>query len=264
MLTPLALLLLLSLTGDALDVLRWIVGLPEAIFHGYSWLLRWVAGSVHSLFESYGYWVIFLGTLTENTLFLGVIVPGLIVVVLGGLAAYEGSISLPLAVALGIAGTVIGDTVSYFMGRFGWSRVSQSTSIREFADRVREPLLRRGALFVLLYHFAGYTRVVGPASAGLLQMPYRRWAPFDYAGAVLWVTSFMAAGYVLGALGVSLDADNDQYFRYFEWGLLVIIMVWVYFMLHVGRQTFLGPRREDSGADEDEDEETETLEAPGR
>ena len=129
--------------------------------------------------------------------------PGLIVVVLGGLAAYEGSISLPLAVALGIAGTVIGDTVSYFMGRFGWSRVSQATSIREFADRVREPLLRRGALFVLLYHFAGYTRVVGPASAGLLQMPYRRWAPFDYAGAVLWVTSFMAVGYVLGALGVS-------------------------------------------------------------
>jgi membrane protein DedA with SNARE-associated domain len=103
---------------------------------------------------------------------------------------------------------------------------------------VREPILRRGAMFVLVYHFAGYTRVVGPASAGLLRMPYRRWAPADYTGAALWVTSFMAVGYGLGALGITLDS-TDRYFRYVEWALLAIVMVWCYFMYRAAVRTFM-------------------------
>jgi membrane protein DedA with SNARE-associated domain len=240
------LLLVLSVADGALDVLRWVVGLPEMIFAGYSSVLRWAADSVHSLFESYGYWVIFLGTMAENTLLLGLVVPGLLVVVLAGLASHEGAISFPIATALGIAGTVIGDTISYFMGRFGWTRLGQTGSVREFADRVREPLLRRGVLFVLVYHFAGYTRIVGPASAGLLRMPYRRWAPADYTGACLWVISFMSIGYGLGALGVSLDTDDDRYFRYVEWGLLAVLMVWGYLMLKAGQRAFLDHQAGDS------------------
>jgi membrane protein DedA with SNARE-associated domain len=233
------LLPLLSVADVALDILRSIVELPETIFSGYSSFLRWAAESVHSLFEDYGYWVVFLGTMAENTLLLGLVIPGLLVVVLAGLASHEGAISFPLATALGIAGTIIGDTISYFMGRFGWARLGQTASLREFSDKVREPLLRRGALFVLVYHFAGYTRVVGPASAGLLRMPYRRWAPADYAGASLWVLSFMSIGYGLGALGVSFDTEDDRYFRYIEWGLLALVMIWGYFMLRTGQRVFI-------------------------
>jgi membrane protein DedA with SNARE-associated domain len=188
--------------------------------------------------------------MAENTLLLGLVIPGLLVVVLAGLASHEGAISFPLATALGIVGTIIGDTISYFMGRFGWARFGQGASLRDFADKVREPLLRRGALFVLVYHFAGYTRVVGPASAGLLRMPYRRWAPADYAGASLWVLSFMSIGYGLGALGISFDPEDDRYFRYLEWGLLVLVVIWGYFMLKAGQRAFLDHQ---TSADDDAD-----------
>jgi membrane protein DedA with SNARE-associated domain len=221
-----------------MDVLRRIIEVPETIFHSYGSLVRWVADSIYRLFDSYGYWVIFLGTMAENTLFVGLIIPGLFVVVLAGVAAESGAMSFPVATLLGIAGTIIGDTVSYFMGRFGWARLGGG-SLLDFAERVREPILRRGRLFVLIYHFAGYTRVVGPASAGLLRMPYRVWAPADYAGASLWVTTYMGIGYGLGMLGFSLDA-TDEWFRYLEWGLLAIVLVWGYYMFKSSQRMFAG------------------------
>jgi len=226
------------LSTDPLEWLEWLVRLPLTIFHGYSSLVRWAADSVHSLFNDYGYWVIFLGTLFENTLLLGLIVPGVLVVVLAGLNAHDGALSLPIVYALGVLGTVLGDTISYCLGRFGWARFGSGQTLREAAEKVREPILRRGMSFILVYHFAGYTRLVGPAAAGFLKLPYRTWAPADYAGAALWVGVYLAVGYALGALGLTLDSTN-QYFRYLEWGLLVLVAVMAYYMIRASRSWFL-------------------------
>src|SRR5437660_11838651 len=87
-------LLTLVLAIDPLDVLKWLIGLPVTIFHLYGSLIRWAADSVHSLFDSYGYWVVFFGTLCENVLFLGLIVPGVLVILLAGISAHEGSLEL--------------------------------------------------------------------------------------------------------------------------------------------------------------------------
>jgi membrane protein DedA with SNARE-associated domain len=211
-----------SLPGD---LIRWIVGAPRAVFDGYRWLLESGVDAARSLYDDYGYWVVFLGTLFENTLLLGLIIPGAVVVILAGLSAQEGLISWPLAVLLGTLGTIAGDTISYHLGRFGWARSVEGGSLRTFTERIRGPLLRRGALFVLVYHFAGYTRVVGPAAAGLLRMPYRQWAPADYAGAFLWICAYFGVGYLLGVAGLSLDS-TEGWFRVFEWVLLAAVLLW--------------------------------------
>jgi membrane protein DedA with SNARE-associated domain len=209
-----------------LDILRWLIELPATLFEAYSSLIETAADSVHSLFEDYGYWVIFLGTLAENTLLLGLIIPGVIVVLLAGLNAENGAMSPVYAYILGVLGTIIGDTISYWAGRAGWTRLQAGGSVHTFTESVRDPILRRGPLFVLVYHFAGYTRVFGPAAAGLLRMPYRVWAPADYAGAALWVGVYLAAGYGLGLAGFSLDS-SERWFRAFEWILLAGIVIWL-------------------------------------
>jgi membrane protein DedA with SNARE-associated domain len=255
-------LLLPLILTSALDILEWIVTLPVEIFHAYSSLLRWAADSVQTLFDKYGYWVIFLGTLSENTLLVGLIVPGAVVVILAGLAAHDGSISAPLAIVIGIAGTIIGDTLSYFMGRYGWSKFGQSKFLADLNNKVREPLMRRGVAFVFFYHFAGYTRVIGPTSAGLLRMPYRTWAPADYTGAMLWICTYLGIGYGLGALGITLDS-TDRYFRFVEWGLLIAACVWIYFLLKAHTELFATRPDDESeggkanGAEEPEESMTE-------
>ena len=74
---------------------------------------------------------------------------------------------------------------------------------------MREPILRRGPLFILVYHFAGYTRLVGPAAAGVFHFPFRRWAPADHTGASLWVSSYVGLGYLLGSLGFTLNSSDQ-------------------------------------------------------
>jgi membrane protein DedA with SNARE-associated domain len=251
-------LLPLVLTS-VLDVLEWLVKAPVEIFRGYSSLLRWAADSVQDLFEEYGYWVVFFGTLSENTLFVGLIVPGALVVILAGLAAHDGTISIPLSIVLGICGTILGDTISYCLGRYGWSRFGHMKFLSDLSEKVREPLMRRGVWFVLFYHFAGYTRVIGPTAAGLLRMPYRRWAMADYGGAVLWILGYFAIGYALGIAGLSLDS-TDSWFRIVEWGLVVAMVVWIQMILRTHTEFFGSKQSNNQTAEKPSDHPVEQEE----
>ena len=232
-------LLSLLLATDPLDIVKWLIGLPVEIFHLYGSLVRWAADSVHSLFDSYGYWVIFFGTLCENVLLLGLNVPGVLVILLAGLSAYDGSLELRWALPIGIAGTILGDIISYCMGRFGWSRFAGHSLLKGIDEKVRGPLLRRGVWFVLLYHFAGYTRVVGPTAAGFLKMPYRKWAPADHIGASLWVAAYLALGYGLGAAGLDLNDTEGRWFNIMEIVLLAVVVTLGFVMFKQAEKAWL-------------------------
>jgi membrane protein DedA with SNARE-associated domain len=73
---------------------------------------------------------------------------------------------------------------------------------------MREPILEHTSWIVLLYHFAGYSRVIGPAASGFFRVPFRRWIVLDYAGSALWAISFITGGYMLGVFGLSLDSTD--------------------------------------------------------
>lgn len=178
-------------------------------------LSEWVLGRIERLFTDYGYYVVFLGVLLENSMFLGLLVPGAIILILGGLAAENGSINLGLVIGFGIAATLIGDTVSYCVGRMGWARALERGSMAGMVRRVREAMESDHRWIILAYHFAGYSRMVGPAAAGLFRIPYRRWAPLDYAGGTLWVLTFTLVGVVMGLLGVEFG-DTRRMVRLME------------------------------------------------
>lgn len=193
-------------------------------------LSRWMLGQIQELFADYGYYVVFIGVLLENSMFLGLLVPGALILILGGLAAENGSINVWWVIALGITATIIGDTISYMIGRAGWTRVLQRGSMGEAIERVRVQMESHSSWIILMYHFAGYSRVVGPAAAGMFRIPYRKWAFFDYMGGALWVVAFTTLGYILGVAGLDFS-DTRQVAQVIEWivlALLVIAVVAVY------------------------------------
>ena len=54
----------------------------------------WGLDKVEQLFDDYGYYVVFIGVLVENSMFLGLLVPGAVILILAGLAAENGSINI--------------------------------------------------------------------------------------------------------------------------------------------------------------------------
>jgi membrane protein DedA with SNARE-associated domain len=180
----------------------------QNVFDSFNWVTEHALKVAKHLFKSYGYLTVFLTPLLENTIFLGAIIPGTVILLLAGVSAHDGLISLWPAIPLAVAGAWIGDTISYGIGRFGWQRLGPESRIVVWSERMREPLLKQSVWLVLLYHFAGYSRLIGPAASGFIRMPLPRWMLLDYAGSTLWVLAYMVGGYLLGVFGVSLDATD--------------------------------------------------------
>jgi membrane protein DedA with SNARE-associated domain len=180
----------------------------QDFFGSFNWVTEHALRIATHLFKSYGYLTVFLTPLLENTIFLGAIIPGTVILLLAGVSAHDGLISIWPAIPLAVAGAWIGDTISYGIGRFGWQRLGPESRIVVWAERMREPLLEQSVWLVLLYHFAGYSRLIGPAASGFIRMPLSRWMLLDYAGSTLWVLAYMIGGYLLGVFGFSLDATD--------------------------------------------------------
>ncbi|MEX1253028.1 MAG: DedA family protein [Dehalococcoidia bacterium] len=207
----------------------------QSFFGGFSWLTEQALSIAKDLFESYGYLTVFLAPLLENTLFIGAIIPGTLVMLLAGLSAEEGLIGLWPGIPLAILGAWIGDTISYGIGRFGWQRLGAESRLARWSERMRDPLINENAWVVVAYHFAGYSRLIGPAAAGFMRMPLRRWIVLDYIGAALWVVVFMMLGYLLGVFGLSLDT-SDQNVRIFELILFAFFAIAVLTMMRQAQQ----------------------------
>jgi membrane protein DedA with SNARE-associated domain len=198
----------------------------QDFFGNFNWLTEQALKLAERLYGSYGYLVVFFSPLVENTLFLGALIPGTLLMLLAGLSAHDGLIALGWAYPLGIAGAIIGDTISYGIGRFGFQRLGPESRLVRWSEETREALLDQGIWLVLSYHFAGYSRMIGPAAAGFMRMPLRRWMLLDYAGVTVWVVCYITLGYVLGVFGLSLD-DSDRNVRVFEILLFVLFILGV-------------------------------------
>lgn len=188
---------------------------------------EWVLRHLERLFKDYGYYVVFFGVLLENSMFLGLLVPGAIILILAGLSAENGAINIWLVFGLAISATIIGDTISYMIGRLGWTKAFERMGVDKMIEKVREPMLSNSTWIILAYHLAGYSRVIGPAAAGIFRIPFRRWALLDYTGGTIWVLLYTMAGVILGLAGVQFGDTKRmvQLLEFFFLGLLVVAVV---------------------------------------
>jgi membrane protein DedA with SNARE-associated domain/membrane-associated phospholipid phosphatase len=146
--------------------------------------------------------VVFLLPALECSAFVGLIFPGEIAVLLGGVLAFEGRISLVAALAAAISGAIIGDAVGYAVGRRFGRRMLDGTVGRfvkpHHVDRAEGYLRERGGKAVLFGRFTAALRVLVPGLAGMSGMPYRRFAAWNVAGGVVWGVAFVLLGYAAG------------------------------------------------------------------
>ncbi len=137
----------------------------------------------------------------EAVFLLGFILPGETAVVLGGVIASQGRVSLPVMIAIVASGAVLGDSLSYEIGRrFGPGLLSRPWFARreQSVHAVKRLMARWGALAVVAGRFTAYIRPLVPALAGAVGMPYRRFLVANAVGAVTWAAAFSALGYGLG------------------------------------------------------------------
>ena len=138
----------------------------------------------------------------ESSAFLGFVFPGETAVLLGGVVASRGHAPFAAVLAAAVVGAIVGDSVGYLVGRRWGDRILGS-ALRRFVNaehvaKAERALVRRGGLAVFLGRFTVALRVMVPGLAGMAELPYRRFAAANVAGAVVWGALMVTAGYLAG------------------------------------------------------------------
>jgi undecaprenyl-diphosphatase len=148
------------------------------------------------------YALIFALPALESSIFLGFIFPGEIAVLLGGVLAFQGRVSLAGVIGFAIAGAVIGDSIGYEVGKRYGSRLLDGP-LRRFVkadhrERATGFLRRHGGKAVFLGRFAAALRALIPGLAGMAEIPYPTFLFFNVLGGAVWATGAAFAGYAAG------------------------------------------------------------------
>lgn len=151
-------------------------------------------------FKMLGYWVVLLVSLLESLAFVGVVVPGALFVVLAGSLAAKGYFDIGDLVWFATLGAVLGDGISFRLGRSSHILFREENRIfkTSLLERGKEFFASHGGVSIFLGRFNGLIRAVIPFVAGLVGMDASRFYLWNVASAVAWAVTHLFAGYLLG------------------------------------------------------------------
>jgi len=136
----------------------------------------------------------------ETGAFVGLIAPGEFTVIVGGVIAGQGTISVILLLGIVWLCCILGDTASFFVGRrLGRSFLERhGPRVKITHDRlakVDEYFAKHGGKTILIGRFIGIVRAVAPFTAGASGLRYRNFIPFSIIGTGLWGSFYTLLGY---------------------------------------------------------------------
>lgn len=152
-------------------------------------------------FTSHGYWTLAITLLLENS---GIPVPGETILLFASFLSHEHKeLSLGLIIVVGTVACTAGDNIGYWIGYRGGrpflDRHQSFFCVSESVLQSGEKLFRNyGAVAILFVRFVVGLRVIAGPLAGVLRMPWRKFALCNFIGAALWVSTVSGAGYFLG------------------------------------------------------------------
>ncbi len=134
---------------------------------------------------------------------VGLPVPDETLLTFAGYLAATGRWQLWPAAATSLTGIACGMTVNYGLGRtLGTRLVERFGGVIHVSagqlDRVRRWFGRAGRWALVFGYFVPGVRHLTPLVAGSAKLRFAQFAPFAYAGALLWSATFLTVGYLLG------------------------------------------------------------------
>lgn len=131
---------------------------------------------------------------------VGVPLPSTLCVVAGGAFIQQGVLDLGSTIALGLAGVLVGDVLSYGMGRLLRRPIEKRYSQSVIWQRAEQYFARRGGIAIFLTRCV-LTPIALPINliAGSSGYRFVRFVAYDAAGELTWLLAYGALGYFFGS-----------------------------------------------------------------
>lgn len=145
---------------------------------------------------------IFIIAFVECLAIAGLIVPGTVVLFAVAVLAGRGALPLGEVLLLGYLGGLLGDGVSYFLGRRFHEGIRQLPLLRthpQWIGTAEGYFQRYGIASLLVGRFIGPLRPMLPMVAGMFDFPLLRFVLVSLAAAAGWSVAYLLPGWATGA-----------------------------------------------------------------
>ncbi|MEY6432775.1 VTT domain-containing protein [Thioalkalicoccus limnaeus] len=160
-------------------------------------LLDWVAAHA-----AWAYLILFLAALTESLAVVGMLIPGVLILLAAGALIAAGVLDLWLAWLVATIGAILGDTLSFWIGRRFKTRIrglwpfSRYPGSLEHGERF---FARFGVWSIVLGRFVGPVRAIVPLIAGMMAMRAGHFLTANVLSAMAWAPAYLLPGILFGA-----------------------------------------------------------------
>ena len=191
----------------------------------------------------YGYWAVGAALLLENA---GIPVPGETILLLASFLAYsESDLRLPWIMVVATIAATLGDNLGFVLGQRGGrpllARYQSVFRIRTSTIERGEWLFARyGAVTIFFARFVFGMRIIAGPLAGVLRMPWKKFAVYNFLGAALWVSVISCVGYFFGRHWEKLERGMKR----FDVVAAVVVVLAAFFLWRRGRNSNTGASSE--------------------
>lgn len=166
-------------------------------------MLEEIVLRIGPVFQAAGYWIVAGAVVLERSIFIGLIIPGDVVLALGGIYAAREELSLPWVIVVATLAAIVGESVGYWLGRkYGVGLVSRLPLVGRLAPKLEaaeEYFRAHGGKTVFIGRFATAAGSFIPFVAGVARMPFGRFLAVDVPAIIIWAGGIATVGYVFGS-----------------------------------------------------------------
>ena len=199
------------------------------------------------LVQQYGiltYVILFLIIFLETGLVVTPLLPGDSMLFAAGAIAAIGSMNIFTLLIVVYFAAILGDTVNYHIGKKIGKKILEKEEVRfinkEYLKKAQEFYEKHGSMTIVLARFIPIIRTFAPFVAGIGEMNYLKFIPYNMLGGGLWVSLFLGGGYFFGNLSFIKN--------HFSYVLIAIIII----SLLPGVIVFIKEKRKKGGDNEDD------------
>jgi undecaprenyl-diphosphatase len=212
-----------------------LVAIAAAVAAGYYLIsrvvphedLQQVLEDVSNALGAWTYLLVGVFAFAETGAFVGLVVPGETVMLIGGAVAGQGAIDVYILIGIAWFAAWAGDTTSFFIGRklgrgFVLRHGPRFGIGRERFEWVEDYFARHGGKTIFIGRWVGVVRALAPFVAGSSGMRYGAFVPYSILGTGLWASAHIMIGYLFSR---SIDTAAEYAGRgAFLLGTLIVVL----------------------------------------
>lgn len=191
-------------------------------------LIEWV----RPLFTTLGYVIVSAATFFESSAFTGLVVPGDVIIALGGVYAAQGELELWLVLVCAITFGILGEASGYLLGRrYGDGLLRRLPFLRRFGSRIDEAehsIEAHAGKTIFLGRFVTGAASFVPFAAGASGVRPKRFFLFMVPTIAVWATAITLVGYLVGDNVEAIDRILSSVGGFLLAALVLLIGVWLW------------------------------------